>query len=75
MRFGDLNGVSRLFQIRACHHELLATGVQSTLEDVIEIVFMSLRAMVFSSKDGIPKVDTDLKLVKRFERDAYACIN
>jgi hypothetical protein len=52
--------VLRFVKIGSRDHELLAPDIQCTLENVIEVILMSLGTMVFSSKDWISKVDADL---------------
>jgi hypothetical protein len=54
MRFSDLDGVFRFFEIGACYHELLAPNIQSPLEHIFEVIVVSFRAMVFPSENGIP---------------------
>jgi hypothetical protein len=62
VRFGDLDSVLRFSKIRSCDHELLAANIQCTLKDIFKVIFMSLSAMILSSKNRISEVDADLSL-------------
>jgi hypothetical protein len=60
MRFCNLDGMLGLFEVRARDHKLLATSIESPLNNVFEVVFMSLRAVVLALENWIGKIDTDL---------------
>jgi hypothetical protein len=63
--FGNLNSVFRLFQIGPRHHKLLASGVQSSLDYILEVIVVSLFPVIFSPEYGIRQVDTNLNVVNR----------
>lgn len=69
MRFCNLHGVLRLFDIRACYHELLAAHIESSLQDVIEVVRMSLSPVIYACKHGISEVDSNLSPVRLYGLD------
>lgn len=60
MIFGKGEGVSGVTQIRAGNYELRTSDFTGSSDNGIEIIGMSFFAMVFSSEDGIGKVDTNL---------------
>ena len=62
MRFCDFDSVLRFSKIRSRDHELLATNILCTLKNIFKVVFMSLSAMILSSKHRISEVDADLTL-------------
>lgn len=64
MCFGYFNGMLGLFKIGSRDHELLASGIQTALKNVVEVIFMPLGTMVFAPEDGVAQVDADLKRVR-----------
>jgi len=56
-----LDCVYRFFQVGACYHEFLASSVKSALKNVLKVIFMGLFAVVYSSKNRIAKVDSNLE--------------
>ena len=60
MLSGQLNSFLRLFEVRARHHELDASGLDSSLEDVFEVIIVCFPTVVYPSENGIAEVDTDL---------------
>lgn len=56
----DLHCVFRFFEIRASNHEFCATGINGTLQHVLEVIFMALFAIVDTLEDGVAEVDSNL---------------
>lgn len=50
----------RFLQIGPRDHHLLASHVQSSLHNIVQIVLVSMLAMVHASKDRISQVDANL---------------
>jgi len=55
--------MGRLFEIGSRDHKLRTTHIQRSLYDLVEVIVMSLFAMVNASKDRVTEVDTNLKVV------------
>jgi hypothetical protein len=72
---GQFDSMPRLFEIGSSDHELHTANIQGSLDDIIQIVFMCLFAVVYSSKDWISQVDADLPFVRAWSNihaDLYA---
>ena len=61
VRLRYFNSVLRLFQIRSCDHELLASGVKATLNHVFKVVLMALFTMILAAENGIGEIDSNLE--------------
>lgn len=61
MGFGEVDGIMRFLQIRACDHELLAAHVTRTLKDIFEVVLVGLLVVVATTKDRIAEVYANLR--------------
>ena len=59
----------RLLEIGSRNHKLRTTHIQRSLYDLVEIIVMSLFAMVHASKNRIAEVDTNLVEVVSFIPD------
>ena len=62
MLFGQLNSFLRVLEVRARHHELDASGLDSSLEDVFEVIIVCFPTVVYTSENGIAEVYTNLCL-------------
>jgi hypothetical protein len=58
--FGELERISRALERRARHEKLRASDLDGSLDNPVEVIGMSLLAMVAAPKDGICEVDADL---------------
>jgi hypothetical protein len=61
MPFRYFDSIFRFLEIRSGHHEFLAASVDGSLDDVFEIVFMALGAVILAPEYGVCEVDADLK--------------
>ena len=50
----------RLFEIGASDHEFCAANVSSSLDDVGQIIFMGLFAVITAPENGVAQVDANL---------------
>ena len=57
----NIDGMLRLLETRTRDHHLLAADGKSSFDDSIQIIFMSLLAMIDSSKDRIGEIDANLQ--------------
>jgi hypothetical protein len=55
--------MGRLLEIGSRDHKLRTAHIQRSLYDLVEVIVMSLFAMVHASKDRVAEVDTNLKVV------------
>lgn len=71
MCFCYLNRVFRFLQVRAGDHELLTARIQPALNDILEVIFMSLGSMMYSTEYRIREVDANLvhRLAKSHRAD------
>jgi hypothetical protein len=61
--------MGRLLEVGSRDHKLRTTHIQRSLYDLVEVIVMSLFAMVHASKDRVAEVDTNLeKLSASFSR-------
>jgi hypothetical protein len=55
-----LHGVSGLYQVRTRHHKLLTSCIDSSLDDVLQVILMHLFAVICTPENGVAEVDADL---------------
>jgi hypothetical protein len=60
MFFSQSYSVARFFEIRSRDHEFLTSNILCTLEDIFEIIFMSMLSVVVSTEDRVSEVYADL---------------
>ena len=60
MSFRYFDSMLRFLEIGTSYHELLAASINGSMDDIFEIIFVTLSAMVFTTVYRIRKVDTDL---------------
>lgn len=73
MLCGQFDSMPRLLEVGSSDHELHAANIQGSLDDIIQIIFMCLFAVVFSSKDWISQVDPDLPSLERGSASMQTC--
>lgn len=49
------------FEVGTCYHELFAAYVFGALDDIVEIAFVGLFAVVVTLEHGVTQVDADLE--------------
>jgi hypothetical protein len=54
----------RACEVRAGDDQFAATNFLCSRDHCVEVVRMSLRAMIFASEDGIGKIDSNLPWVR-----------
>jgi len=57
---GQLDGVLRLLEVGARHHEFLAAGVLCALQHLLEVIWMASFAVIYASEDRVAQVYADL---------------